>query len=286
MKAAPIDPTGAVVAITGAGRGIGRATAAEFISRGAKVALGDLDSELAAEAADPLGANAHAFHVDVTDKASFAEFIGAAESTLGPIDVLVNNAGVMPAGRFLDEDDATSALTMDVNVWGPIHGMRLVLPGMIERRRGHVVNIISMAGKAHVPGLGVYVASKHALLGLHRTVREEIEGTGVSASAILPTAVKTDLASGMPLGGLLAVEPEEVARAIAGTLDGRPGERAVPRIFRAYDIVPLLPGPLVGLVRKAMGQYRAITDVDEQARAAYDERLARDAAGHAEATRD
>ncbi len=76
------------------------------------------------------------------------------------IDVLINNAGVMPLGGFLEESDATSRMTMNVNVWGPLHGMRMVLPGMVERGSGHIVNVASMAGKLPVPGMAVYNASK------------------------------------------------------------------------------------------------------------------------------
>src|SRR3954471_14598721 len=122
---------GAVVAVTGGARGIGKATAEEFTSRGSVVCVGDLD------VADM--PNAHV--LDVTSRHSFGRFVDAVIARHGHIDVLVNNAGVMPVGDFLCEDDAISRTTMDVNVWGLIHGMRAVMPHMIERGRGHVVNV-------------------------------------------------------------------------------------------------------------------------------------------------
>ena len=108
MKPERIDLAHAVVAITGAGRGIGRATAELFARRGATVCLGDLDKESAADVAEAIGPKAHAFPLDVTDRQSFARFVKAAEAAAGPLDVLVNNAGIMPAGAFLEEEERIS----------------------------------------------------------------------------------------------------------------------------------------------------------------------------------
>ena len=119
-----IDVDDAVVVVTGAARGIGKCAADLFAANGATVCAADLDS---------------APRVDVTSRESFAGFVSGVLERHGRIDVLVNNAGVMPLGDFLTEDDAVSRVTLDVNVWGLIHGMRLVLPHMIKRRRGHVV---------------------------------------------------------------------------------------------------------------------------------------------------
>jgi NADP-dependent 3-hydroxy acid dehydrogenase YdfG len=135
-----------------------------------------------------------------TSRDSFAGFTGAVLDRFGRIDILVNNAGVMPLGDFLPEHYASSRATLDVNVRGLINGMRLVLPHMIERGTGHVVNVASMAGKLVIPGMAVYNASKFAAVGLSAAVREEYRDTGVSVTAVLPSAVRTRLASGVPLG--------------------------------------------------------------------------------------
>src|SRR5947209_1581613 len=222
MGAPKIELAGAIVAVTGGGRGIGRATAQLFAERGATVCIGDRDPDAAAEAADEIGPRALPFALDVGSRASFAEFVSASQAVAGPLDVLVNNAGVMPAGRFLEEDDATTSTVMDVNLLGPLIGMRLVLPGMVSRGRGHVVNIASLLGKTELPGLATYTASKHALVGLSAAVRAELSGTGVTVTAVLPGIVNTELASGIPIpfARFARVEPEDVARAIVASCDG------------------------------------------------------------------
>jgi hypothetical protein len=279
--ATKIDLTRSVVAITGAGRGIGRATAQLFAERGATVCIGDIDGVLAADAARAIGPSAHPFQVDVTSRESVAAFVDSVEKTAGPIDVLVNNAGIMPAGRFLDETDATTATIFDVNVSGPVHGMRTVLPGMIARGRGHVVNVASMLGKTELPGLATYTASKHAVVGLTAAVRPELAGTGVTLTVVLPGVVNTDLASGIriPLARLVRVEPQDIARAIVASCDGRPKEVAVPRWMALYPVLrPFIPDAVESLVRRVIGDDKAITGVDAAGRAAYAERLAQQAA--------
>jgi len=256
-----IELDGAVVAVTGGSRGIGKATADLFTVRGATVCVGDLDGA--------------AYALDVTSRDSFAEFTGAVLDRFGRIDILVNNAGVMPLGYFLSEDDATSRTTLDVNLWGLIHGMRLVLPHMIERGSGHVVSVASMAGKLVVPGMAVYNASKYAAVGLSAAVREEYRDSGVSVTAVLPSAVRTRLASGVPLGhGMPTVDPEDVARAIVGSVDSRRAEITVPRYLLGWDLLnAAVPEPLMRLGRKLIGDRRALTSVEHDVRDAYEQTI-------------
>jgi NAD(P)-dependent dehydrogenase (short-subunit alcohol dehydrogenase family) len=279
MAHARIDLEDAVVAITGAGRGIGRATAELFAERGARVCLADLDGEAAGGAAEAIGERASAYAVDVRSHESFADFIASAERVVGPIDVLVNNAGVMPSGPFLTESDAAIEMALAVNVLGPAHGMRLVLPGMLERGRGHVVNVASLLGKTELPGLASYTASKHALVGLTATVRRELAGTDVTVSVVLPSVVRTELSAGiaLPLGvvRLLQVEPSAVAKAIVASCQSRSREITVPRWLGLYPAVrPLVPGRLENLVRRLIGDDRVLSAVDSGERAAYARRLA------------
>ncbi len=112
-----------------------------------RVAIGDVDLAAAERTAAELGPRTVALPLDVTDRDSFARFLDAAEEQLGPLDVLVNNAGIMPVGRFLDEDDLSARRTVDINLHGVILGMKLGLARMLPRDRGHIVNIASQAGK-------------------------------------------------------------------------------------------------------------------------------------------
>jgi NAD(P)-dependent dehydrogenase (short-subunit alcohol dehydrogenase family) len=277
MSAARIDLAHAVVAITGGGRGIGRAAAELFAARGAMVCVADLDGESAATAAAGIGVRAEPFQVDVRSLVSFDQFVASVERTVGPIDVLVNNAGVMPMGPFLDESEATTDTVLAVNVNGPIHGMRLVLPGMLGRRRGHVVNVASMLGRTELPGLATYVASKHALVGLTNAVRSEVEGTGVTLTTVLPGVVNTELSSGVsiPFARLFRVEPHHVAKAIVDSCRNRPKEVAVPSWMGLYPALrPFIPDQLESLVRKLLGDDRAMAPSDPASRAAYSQRLA------------
>lgn len=266
MRYPRIEVRGAVVAITGGARGIGRATAAEFEARGATVCVGDLDA----------ASGVSSFPLDVTNRESFDAFTAAVTERFGRIDVLVNNAGVMPLGGFLEEADDVGRTTFEVNVQGLVHGLRSVLPGMIVRGRGHVVNVASMAGKIPLPGMAVYNASKFAAVGLTAAVRREYVATGVSVSAVLPSAVRTELASGVRLGGALpTVDPEDVAKAIAGTLKTRRAETAVPRWLAGWDLLAALtPEPVLAWARGLIGDDRALTELNPQARAAYTSRIA------------
>ncbi len=146
MPKPPTIITGRVAAITGAGRGIGRETARAFVREGMKVAIGDLDLEAAKATAAELGDRAIALQVDVTRHESVEAFLDAAEQQLGPLDVVVNNAGIMQLGWFSDEDDATAQRMIDINLHGVIFGTKAALARMEPRNHGHIVNIASQAG--------------------------------------------------------------------------------------------------------------------------------------------
>ncbi|MBP2472280.1 short-subunit dehydrogenase [Crossiella equi] len=256
-----IDLHGATVAITGAAQGIGRATALAFAERGARVAIGDLDLDLARETASRTGGTAHL--LDVRDPGSFRAFLDAA----GEVSVLVNNAGLMPNGGFLDLDEATNRLTIEVNLFGVLHGLRLALPGMLARGRGHVVNVASLAGKFPVPGLAVYNASKFGAVGLSAAVRREYARHGVSISTVLPSAVDTALSSGLDMRPIPKVKPEAIAKAVVGSVRTRRAEIAVPRYVGALaNLAALTPEPVLNAVRSLVRDDRALRpDVPERA---------------------
>src|SRR4051812_34626407 len=155
-----------VVAITGAARGIGKATAIALTRRGARVGIGDIDVELARRTAEEIGGGCVGFPLDVTDRSSVDGFADAVEERLGPIEVMINNAGIMPTVRFLDESATSIERQLSINVMGVINGMQAVIPRMIARGDGHVINIASTAGKVTLPGIATYTATKHAVVGL------------------------------------------------------------------------------------------------------------------------
>ena len=270
-----IDLDGALVAITGGARGIGLATAKAFLAAGATVGIGDLDDTLAKAEADSLGEHASGHALDVVDTDSFAAFLGAVEQQHGrPIDVLVNNAGIMPNGAFLDGDERVDRLLMDINVHGVIHGMRLALPAMVERGSGHVVNVASLAGKFPLKGLAVYNASKFAVVGLSAAVRLELADSGVSLTTVLPSAVRTELSSGIDLGVLPTVDPEDIAAAVVKSVRTRSAEIAVPGYVGAMTkTVPLVPEGVMGVVRRMLHDDAAINRVDDEVRGRYLKRI-------------
>ncbi|MFC7752327.1 SDR family oxidoreductase [Tsukamurella soli] len=276
----PTEPPGTVV-VTGGARGIGAATATAFAARGATVWIGDVDTDVAEATARTLP-NAHAGRLDVTDRASWADFLARVSAESGPVDVLVNNAGVMPLGAFDAEDEATRDLTLDVNVRGMLNGMQAVLPAMVARGRGHIVNVASMAGMIPLPGMVTYNASKYAALGASLAARREYDGTGVAVCAVLPSAVRTELSSGAQLGGALpTVDPEDVARAIIGTLRTRAARTSVPGwVAPAWTLVEaFVPEPIERIARRLIRDRRALA-LDADARRGYADRVRRQALAH------
>lgn len=271
MSYPQIDLDGAVVAITGGAQGIGRATAEAFAARGARVAVGDLDDVLAKETAASYGGTG--YPLDVTDPGAYAAFLARVTDELGPVEVLVNNAGVMPNGGFLDLDPRTDRMTIEINLFGVLHGMRLVLPGMLERGRGHVVNVASLAGKFPVKGLAVYNASKFAVVGLTAATRLEYADRGVSVTAVLPSAVDTALASGLDMKPIPKVQASDIADAVVGSVGSRKGEIAVPGYVGALaNAATLTPEPAMKLLRRLMRDDRALQP-DSEERRAYRSRL-------------
>jgi NAD(P)-dependent dehydrogenase (short-subunit alcohol dehydrogenase family) len=266
---------GQVVAITGGARGIGRATAAALIAQGARVAIGDIDASLAERTAQELGSATIGLPLDVTDSASFSEFLDQVESRLGPLDVLINNAGIMPVGPFVDETDATAVRMIDINLHGVIFGSKLALARFLPRGRGHLVNIASSAGKAGVPGGATYCATKYGVVGLSEAIRGELRGTDVEISVVMPVGVNTELYSGLPpVRGIKTPEPEDVADAIVEALQMNRFEVYVPKsmnfLFRTQS---LLPRKVTDAIARVLKGDQVLVNPDHGARAAYERRI-------------
>lgn len=255
------------VAVTGGARGIGLATARAFASAGARVIIGDIDGDAAGAVAAEIGASA--LHLDVRDAESFAAFFAVA----GTPDVLVNNAGVAHAGSFLDTSAAMRELQIDVNLRGVVNGMAAVLPDMVTRGRGHVINVASLAGRIATPNAAIYTATKFAVIGLTEAVRAELHGSGVRVSAVLPTFVRTEMTAGLALGGIPQVDPPDVAKAILRLVRrGGPAVVSVPRWMGGLPrLAAFTPQSLLEVMR-----HSAAGDVPEDRdvrRAAYVERV-------------
>ncbi|MBF6099461.1 SDR family oxidoreductase [Nocardia cyriacigeorgica] len=265
---------GKVVVITGGARGIGLATATALQALGAKIAIGDIDEVTVKESGSSRDFEVYG-RLDVTDPVSFEAFLDEVERTLGPIDVLINNAGIMPTGKFVEEPDQVTRRILDINVYGVILGSKLALARMLPRRGGHVINIASLAGETHIPGLATYNASKHAVLGFTDTLREEYRGTGVSFSSVLPTLTKTELGSGVSTPKILRpAEPEEIADAIVELIAAPKSKVRVTAVAGAIaQVVNLLPESWGDGLARALGSNRAfLDDVDSAQRKAYEER--------------
>ncbi|WP_327143336.1 SDR family oxidoreductase [Nocardia sp. NBC_01327] len=267
--------TGKVVVITGGARGIGLATGKALQALGAKIAIGDIDEVSVKESGAAQGFEVYG-RLDVTDQQSFEAFLDEVEKQLGPIDVLINNAGIMPTGRVVDESDQITRRILDINVYGVILGSKLALARMLPRGRGHVINIASLAGETHIPGLATYNASKHAVLGFTDTAREEYRGTGLQFSSVLPTLTKTELGSGVTAPKLLRpAEPEEIADAIAKLIVEPKAKARVTAVAGIIaQVVGLLPQSVGDAIGRALGAQNAfLDDVDSDARKAYEARV-------------
>jgi short-subunit dehydrogenase len=248
---------GRVAVVTGGARGIGAATATALRAAGATVVVGDLPE------------------LDVTDPALFRSFLDEVEQAEGPLDILINNAGIMPVGHLHEESEAVARRMFEINVFGVITGTKRALESMLPRRSGHIVNVASMAGLLYAPGAASYVGTKHAVLGFTETARLEYAASGVEFTAVLPAFVNTELTAGTKgVPGMKTVEPEDVA---AGILEALAKPRA-----RVY--VPKMAGRLAGvqkfaprrvaesLSRRLGGDTVFLDDVDQSQRSAYEER--------------
>ncbi|GAB3461904.1 SDR family oxidoreductase [Actinophytocola sediminis] len=270
---------GKVVVITGGGRGIGAATAEALVRAGARVAIGDLDLAVATETANRLGAEA--FPLDVTDLAGFTKFFEEVEGRLGPIDVLINNAGIMALGPFEDETDRSTVRQLEINLHAVIHGTREGVKRMRPRRTGHIVNIASAAGKAGFAGGATYCATKHGVVGLSEAVRSELRGSGVDLTVVLPAIVRTELASGLKEARFFkSVEPTDVAEAIVKALRRPRFEVFVPGSLGVMNrLTRLLPRAAAEWLVRALKGDQLLVDTEQSQRAAYEARAAASAPG-------
>jgi NADP-dependent 3-hydroxy acid dehydrogenase YdfG len=271
---------GKVVVVTGGARGIGAATATALVAKGARVAIGDLDEDLTRRAAKEIGPDVLGLQLDVTDRQRFPAFLDEVERQLGPIDVLINNAGIMPLSLLEDESEDIAARQIAINFEGVVRGTREAVRRMRARGTGHIVNIASAAGRTGYPGGATYSATKHAVAGLSESVRYELRGTGVEISCVMPTAVRTELASGLKKNWLAGfVDAEDVAAAIVVALERPRFDVFVPRhLGWLIRLMRFVPRPVAEWVFVRSGAVNILTAAaHSDARAGYEHRAAESA---------
>ncbi|WP_071336207.1 oxidoreductase [Burkholderia contaminans] len=197
--------SGKLMLITGVSSGFGRALAQEALAAGYTV-VGTVRSAQAAQDFEALSAQAFARVLDVTDFDRIDGVVAEIEANVGPVDVLVNNAGYGHEGIMEEASLAEMRRQFDVNVFGAVAMMKAVIPTMRERRRGHILNITSMGGHITMPGIAYYCGSKFALEGITETVGKELEPFGIAVTAVAPGSFRTDWA-----GRSMARTPRSIA---------------------------------------------------------------------------
>jgi NAD(P)-dependent dehydrogenase (short-subunit alcohol dehydrogenase family) len=275
-RTAQFDVRGKVVAITGGAGGIGLATANAFAQRGALVAVGDLDAAGARVAAERIGRGATGLALDVTDRASFESFLNELEHRLGPLHVMVNNAGIQHVGPFEDENNVSTDIQVAVNLGGVLNGTQLALARMRPRGRGHIVNVASIAGKIASPGGATYSATKHAVVGLSESLRGELRGSGIAVSIVMPAIIATEMAEGLGSArGVRPVKPTVVGEAIArAVLRRRDADVYVPRhIGVITTAMAVIPRGRRDALQRLMRADTVLMDIDQSARAMYNTRV-------------
>ncbi|MGH7704025.1 MAG: 3-oxoacyl-[acyl-carrier-protein] reductase [Gemmatimonadales bacterium] len=235
-----IDLSSKVAFVTGSTRGIGHAVAAAFHGAGAKVAIVGRDLERARAVAAALGERTAGFACDVTDQAQVDAAVGAAEQALGPIDVLVNNAGRTKDNLILRMSEAEWDAVLDANLKGAYHTIKAVTRGMMKRRAGRIINLASVVGLTGNKGQANYAASKAGLIGLSKSVAKEYASRNILVNCIAPGFIETDMTSGLP--------PEARTAMLSGVAlgrAGRPEEVAAVALFLASDLAGYITGQVL-----------------------------------------
>lgn len=215
-----------VALITGGSRGIGRAIAHRLAALGASVAICGRDRAAlkdSAAAIERLGTRTFYQVADVTDAGQAAELVAKSEGALGPISILVNNAGIGLFGPAHEKTEADWDRVLDTNLKSVFLVSRAVAPSMIRRGSGDIINISSLAGKNTFAGGGIYCASKWGLMGLSGCMAEDLRGFGIRVSVICPGSVATEFSGSRPKDPSKALSPEDVAHAVEAIVTQRPG---------------------------------------------------------------
>jgi short-subunit dehydrogenase len=258
-----VDLRGAVVVVTGASSGFGELSALGFAREDAVVVLAARRLERLEALADRIrarGGEALPVRCDVRELGDLQTVRDRVDETYGRCDVLVNNAGIPGGGPFERTSIERVDEVVEVNLLAALHATKLFLPGMLERRRGHVVNVSSLAGRFATPGAAVYSATKHALVAFSESLYHEVADRGVLVTSVNPGFAPTEGFPGRGVPGPFILKPETVARVIVDVVKrGKAPEISVPRGAGSLEAFRVLTPPLYRWgVRKTsrMGQRR------------------------------
>ncbi len=256
---------GSIAIVTGASRGIGTFIAETLTRKGASVALAARSEQELKETqarVEQLGGRAISVPTDVGKTRDLEVLVERTEAELGPVDLLVNNAGIEHYAHYQEIDIDKIEKILRVNLWAPEVLSRLVLPGMVERRRGHIVNVASVAGKTAVPYNSVYSSSKHGLVGFSWSLREEMKSYGVGVSVVCPGFVSD---SGMfhnwsqgnkPPAVSRAVEPRDVADAVVKAIEKNKAEVIVAKgLTKIVDVTHAISPAFTTSIARRSGAY-------------------------------
>jgi len=239
------------VVITGGGGGIGGATCRKFAQEGAKVAVLDLNLEAAEKVAAEIraaGGVAEAFKCDIADRASVDAAVAATQTKLGPIDVLVNNAGWDIFKPFTKSDPGEWEKLIAINLTGALHMHHAILPGMVERRYGRIVNVASDAARVGSSGEAVYAACKGGLVAFSKTIAREHSRHGITVNVVCPGPTDTALLAGVTSG---APNPEKLVEAFTKAIPlgrlGQPDDLAGAIVFFGSDEASFVTGQVLSV---------------------------------------